>query len=313
MRDLPYFQQASLMIRAMPAVATEACFALKGGTAINLFIRSLPRLSVDLDLVYLPLQERDDSLAGINDALLRIAERMQRQIAGAEIHYVRTAETGLTYKLLVTRDGATIKIEPNLTLRGVLHPPEERALVSAAEELFEQAVTMRLVSMPDLYAGKLCAALDRQHPRDLYDVRLLLENEGISKDLLAAFVVYLASHNRPMHELLAPRRHDISEIFEREFVGMAREPVALESLIGAREQMIAEINLRLNDEHRRFLLSLKEGRPDWGLLPFDNVAALPAIQWKLQNIRNMSKAKREEQIEKLRNVLGAKGAPEHGA
>lgn len=132
MRDLPYFDQASLMISAMPAVAAEDCFALKGGTAINLFVRNLPRLSVDIDLVYLPVENRNESLAGIDAALVRIAERVQRQVPGAMVHYVRSRETGLSCKLLITRGGMTVKIEPNLTLRGVLHPVQLRNLVPAA-------------------------------------------------------------------------------------------------------------------------------------------------------------------------------------
>jgi hypothetical protein len=46
------------LIRVLPSIAEEACFALKGGTAINLFVRDMPRLSVDIDLTYLPVQPR---------------------------------------------------------------------------------------------------------------------------------------------------------------------------------------------------------------------------------------------------------------
>jgi hypothetical protein len=71
--------QVALLIRVLPHVATETCFALKGGTAINLFVRDLPRLSVDIDLVYLPIENRETSLIGIRSALSRIAQKVRRR------------------------------------------------------------------------------------------------------------------------------------------------------------------------------------------------------------------------------------------
>jgi Nucleotidyl transferase AbiEii toxin, Type IV TA system len=80
-----FFEQARLLVAVLPQVARHLSFALKGGTAVNLFVRDLPRLSVDIDLAYLPVQEREASLAGIgcllersgqSDALLRGTPRM---------------------------------------------------------------------------------------------------------------------------------------------------------------------------------------------------------------------------------------------
>ena len=51
----PYYAQVRLLVRELPVVAKETCFALKGGTALNLFVRDMPRLSVDIDLAYVPL------------------------------------------------------------------------------------------------------------------------------------------------------------------------------------------------------------------------------------------------------------------
>src|SRR3546814_20522732 len=59
-------------------MACEDIFALKGGTAINLFVRDLPRLSVDIDLVYLPVADRYSSLQAVRDGLERIASRLER-------------------------------------------------------------------------------------------------------------------------------------------------------------------------------------------------------------------------------------------
>lgn len=303
MKDTPYFQQASLMIQAMPAVAAETCFALKGGTAINLFVRDMPRLSVDLDLVYLPLEPREQALGKVGEALERIASRIRRQISGCRVSMSRLSGNGVVDRLLVEQPGATVKLEPNTVIRGTLFKPTERDLVPAAEELFEQATTMRIASLPDLYGGKICAALDRQHPRDFFDVLLLLENEGLTDEVMDAFIVYLASHNRPMNELLNPRFSDVSEVFDREFAGMTRTTVSKSRLQAVGSELIRGIHERLTDKQKRFLIGLKQGNPDWSLLPFKGLAKYPALQWKLRNIRAMSKKKRTEQLERLMRVL----------
>ena len=75
-----YLDQVDLLMRVIPEIAPEADFALKGGTAINLFVRDLPRLSVDIDLVYLPVADRETSLAAVRDGLERIAQRLETRL-----------------------------------------------------------------------------------------------------------------------------------------------------------------------------------------------------------------------------------------
>ena len=79
-----YAAQVALLVRVLPYVAKEEIFALKGGTAINLFYRELPRLSVDIDLTYLPVKDRTESLVEINDAMDRIAAAIEGGITGAK-------------------------------------------------------------------------------------------------------------------------------------------------------------------------------------------------------------------------------------
>ena len=130
----------------------------------------------------------------------------------------------------------------------------------------------------DLYAGKLCATLDRQHPRDLFDIHYLLENEGITEAIKNTFLVYLISHNRPIAEMLAPRPQDISALYETEFRGMTYEDVSLEELYRTRDMMVHTIHKGLNENDREFLLSLKDGNPKWELFPFPEAASLPAVR-----------------------------------
>ena len=297
-----YRRQAALLVSVVPFVAVEKSFALKGGTAINLFVRDLPRISVDLDLTYLPVADRDTSLTAIDAAMRRISAGIAGGIRGARVDEVAPrGETRIT-KLNVRTDSAQIQIEVTPVLRGCVYNPEVRGVSARVEEAFGFA-EIQVVSFPDLYGGKIVAALDRQHPRDLFDVHDLLANEGISDELRRAFIVYLVSSNRPFAEILAPTRLDIAQEFARGFDGMTDTAVTMDSLLQAREQLIAEIVGKMPGDHKTFLVSLKKGEPEWGLLGVKGAEALPAVRWRLENLAKMNKAKRAALIDRLRQVL----------
>jgi predicted nucleotidyltransferase component of viral defense system len=302
MFDPLYVRQARLLLQCLPEIGKQPCFALKGGTAINLFLRSMPRLSVDIDLTYLPLTGRAEALADIPRALEAIAKDVMRRVPGSRVQVGRAR--GTATKLAVSLGDVQIKVEPNQVLRGSVYPPETRDLCSEAQALFELFVSVRMLSLADLYGGKLCAALDRQHPRDLYDVRLLLENEGLTPQVRRAFVVYLASHDRPMHELLDPQFKDIAKVHVDEFAGMAREEVSVEALCETRERLVVQIRGNLDADEKRFLLSMKRGEPEQDALGIAHLRELPALQWKLQNIRRMGADKRKTAFAKLQKALG---------
>ena len=305
MRENPFFKQADLLVQVLPFVNAEACFALKGGTAINFFVRDFPRLSVDIDLVYLPLEDRPTTLRGIDAALQRIAATIRRVMPGVQVREQKLASENLVIKLTVRASGgAEVKIEPNTVLRGSLHPTTDRNLTPKAVAMFGRSATMRVVSLPDLYGGKLCAALDRQHPRDLFDVYGLFQAEGITDDIRRAFVIFLASHDRPMSELLTPNRKDLKQIFADQFEGMTLDPVPLAALESARERLIERINADLTTNEREFLLSMKRLEPKWDLLGLPDLERLPGPQWKLYNLRKMDPVKRQTAEDLLRRKLG---------
>jgi predicted nucleotidyltransferase component of viral defense system len=290
-----------LLLRCLPEIARHRCFALKGGTAINLFVQDLPRASVDIDLVYLPLQPRDKALQGIHDALISISESIMGRVSGANIRESRTQN--YVTKLFVNAGNAMIKVEPNLVFRGSIHPPIERDLCQHAQENFELFTSAQTLAVSELYGSKLCAALDRQHPRDLFDVKLLLESTGITPDIRRAFVVYLAGHSRPMHELLVPNLHDIGDQYEKRFRGMSRFEVSLDDLREVQTGLARLLVKSLDRDERGFLLSLKRGEPEWGLLGIDHIDRLPALQWKLINIHKMNTEKRKAAFNRLAEVL----------
>jgi predicted nucleotidyltransferase component of viral defense system len=297
-------RQVTLLIRTLPLVAEEKCFALKGGTAINLFIRNMPRLSIDIDLTYLPVQARAESLAEIDAAMKRVATRIKQNIPGAQISEGKL-EGALT-RLLVRTEGVQTKIEVTPVLRGCVYDPELRSVSEAVEEQFGFA-EIQVVSFADLYAGKIVAALDRQHPRDLFDVRDLLANEGIDNALRRAFIVYMLSHDRPMSEVLAPTRKNISEEFLRGFDGTTEQPVSIDELVAAREALIEDIVGAMPDSHRQFLLSFERGKPDWALLDVPGAPKLPAVLWRQHNLDKLTAEKRNAMVARLEEVLGRNG------
>lgn len=299
-----FHAQAELLLSVLPVVMEEKIFALKGGTAINLFVRDMPRLSIDIDLTYVPIEARLKSLSAIEEALMRIKNRLQQLDPLLNIQEKRLKVSNRLAKLFIRKDNVEIKIEPKEVLRGTVYPCENYDLSEAAEKAFSMSVLdIPLLSFSDLYAGKICAALDRQHPRDLFDVKLLLENEGITDDIRKAFVIYLASGPRPMHELLDPNLISIDEIFFKEFEGMTTVPVTLDELLKTRVQLIKTTQKELTDDERSFLLSIKQGEPGWDLIGLPHVQQLPAVQWKLQNIQKMDNAKRKLMIEALKKAL----------
>lgn len=298
-----YSAQVALLVRTIPEIAREDTFALKGGTAINLFVRDLPRLSVDIDLVYLPIAARTESLAAIHQGFARIAGNLRKRL-GVK---VTEQKSGDGAKLIVRAGAAQIKVEVSPVLRGTVFDPEVCSVRPTVEDRFGYA-EMLVVALPDLYAGKIAAALDRQHPRDLFDILHLYENEGITDDLFKAFLIYLVSHNRPPHELLDPNLLDLNALYVGEFQGMTVEPVPLASLLDIRAKLIADIQKRTReDAPAAFLRSFFAGDPDWSrvVLPID-ASRLPAVQWKQQNLGRLQAEQRDkfdDQLAKLDIVL----------
>lgn len=262
----------------------------------------MPRLSVDIDLTYLPVANRVTSLQAIDAAMRRLAMIIEAGILGARVTSTAGPEDCVV-RLLVRANDVQIKIEVTPVLRGCVYEP---SIMSVSREVEEQLgfAEIQVVSLADLYAGKIVAALDRQHPRDLFDVRDLLANEGITDELRKAFIVYLLSHNRPMAEVLEPTRLDIASEFERGFEGMTVNPVTLNDLLQAREDLIETIVGQMPEQDRRFLISIKSGQPDWELLGLPGVEDLPAVRWRLENLAKLDKTKRAALVMRLTEVLG---------
>lgn len=219
MSTAKYRDQVRLLLDVLPEVAAEDCFALHGGTAINLFVRDMPRLSVDLDLTYLPIEDRPTTLDGIKRALQSVQSRIAVRLPG-----IRVTKNPDHFKLLCSRKGVQIKIEVNTTMRGSLGDPVMRVLSEKTQEVFDRFAEMRILPIGQLYGGKVCAALDRQHPRDLFDVRYMLQEPGFTEEIRRGFIFCLLCGDRPIYEVISPTLIDQRATQDNHFAGMAEEP-----------------------------------------------------------------------------------------
>ena len=284
-----YQAQVELLLKVLPIVNEFECFALKGGTAINLFFQNMSRLSVDIDLQYLQIEDRVKSFANINNNLQQIVMKIQNN---SDIKARFNIDEDGIGKIQVSNSSAQIIIEPNYIVRGAVYPPINKALCQIAVDKFGYEYDIRVVSYADLYAGKICAALDRKHPRDLFDISLVINKNGFfTKELLDALIVYLVSTKRPIHELLnkKPNLVNFEYAYNNQFVGMTDIAISANQLKDVAQQLISMVHNSLTSAHRQFLISITNGIPEWELLDVSLAKILPAISWKLENINSLAR------------------------
>jgi len=301
-----YIEVVRLLLEASPVVFQQPQFAMKGGTALNLFVQDLPRLSVDIDVVFVDhTASRTEALRQIGAALEETRKELNRRGLQTESS---VGALGDESKLFLRRGSHSVKVEVNHVFRGTMLPVQARSLTPESRRLFTTEVHVPVLATDELYGSKLVAALHRQHPRDLFDVHCLFGTGGITDEMVECFVGYLAGHHRPLHEVLASRDHDLTSTYENEFKGMARMPISLEALVASRDRLRQELDARLTANHRAFMLGLVAGEPDWNLMRCGHLRELPAIRWKLQNLaklRRTSPQKYALQSAELRALFGA--------
>ena len=294
-----YRDKVELLLRIMPLVMEEECFAVHGGTAINLFVKELPRLSVDIDLTYIPLEDRNSSLQHINDALMRIATRVKQSLKGVNI--IPRLDIS---KLTCEYHGRQIKIEVNQTKRGiVVSEAQMMPLCDKAQDEFQLYTEARIVPMTQLYGGKIAAALSRQHPRDLFDVAQM--NISIEEAKLGLIFCLLGS-DRPLHESFAPNLIDQREAMENQFVGMSDIPFGYDEFEQTRSQLIEDVKAIMNDDDKKFLVGFELAEPDWTLVPYAEFAEYPSVKWKLMNLQKLKKNnpdKLKSEAERLKDIF----------
>lgn len=294
-----YFSRVDLLLTILPDVMKDSRLALKGGTAINMFFLDMPRLSVDIDLTYIPIEDRTISFSAIDQIFQDIKKSLTDK--GFSVQPKLTADGHA--KQLIVEDEELVKIEINHVLRGCVNKPVIKELSPRAQTAFNKFATIQCLSENDIFAGKICATLDRQHPRDLYDMHFFLKNTGYSRELHSTFLIYLISNNRPISELIKPNQLDISELYNTAFVGMTEHDVPLSVLQETFHKVVEVTHVSMTDDDEEFLLSFKARQPKWHLIPCAHAKNLPAIKWKLHNIAKMDSEKRRAALRELERKL----------
>lgn len=287
MKNSSFYNQAELMLRCLAPLDQHRNFALKGGTALNFFIFNLPRLSVDIDLVYLPEKNHEDGLKAISNELELLGGKIKSLIPNSKIQKMIQKNSKLIHKINVIRGDHEVTIEPNLVIRQTLKKPKTLGIVRRAEELFEISQETLVLDTDEILAGKICAALDRQHPRDFFDIHNLFKAKMQSAELRKLFLVYLCGGNRPLHEVLFPTLLDIKDIYEKQFNGMTSIEIALETLYEARNRLIQWIHQSLTSDEKEFLISFVELKPEFSKLGINKAANFPSIRWKQLNLNKL--------------------------
>ncbi len=305
--DSRYAERVKLLVEILPTLAEEKRFALKGGTAINLFEHDLPRLSVDIDLTWLPVGEFVQDTRNISAALEDIGERLRSGPLRLQVQTSGTEGTGI-HRVIASRNRSRVQIETTPVMRGTVHPARTLRVRPGVERDFGFA-EMQVLDFADLYAGKLSAALSRQHPRDLFDMQPLLDEGRLDERLWRTFLVYLTCSPKPAAEMLAPHEpRDFAQTFTAHFQGMTATPVTAASLLDVRSRLLQRVSELLDAPSRAFLESVEREAPDFNLIGLPHAAELPGVRRKLANLSQRSVAKRSSDFEQLAAVLGHRGS-----
>ncbi len=290
-----YKKQVDLLCRIVPALSKIEEFALHGGTAINLFMSDMPRYSVDLDITYIPIANREESVEGINSALDRLKTMLMRAIPNGRFnHNVNSLKLDCFLK------GTKVKLEVSNVKRGLLEEPQMVALCERAQREFDAYCDLRIVSTTELYGGKIAAALSRQHPRDIFDYRQM-KFDDLSL-LKSGLMLNILGDKKPITDLLNPNLLDQRDAFENQFAGMADVAFSYADFEESRLELFARIKELFTRDDLEFLLSFKQGEPDWTRCCIGDVSHFPSVQWKLQNILKLKSddpAKHRSVVEKF--------------
>lgn len=293
-----YAQKVELLLRLIPIVMGEEVFAIHGGSAINLFLKDLPRYSVDIDLTYLPLADRSTSLNDINLHLKSISDKAKKAFKG--MHIVPVPNNS---KLLCEYHGRQVKVEVNQTKRGIVGGEVlTLSLSDKAQNEFSLYCEAKIVPLTLLYGGKIAAALSRQHPRDLFDVKYM---EMPLSDCREGLIFCLLGSDRPIHESLAPSFIDQREAMANQFDGMTDIPFTYEEFEATRSKLIQDVKALMTEADRNFLLSFESGHPQWEGYEFEYFKDYPSVQWKLLNLQKLAKQnpqKLNEEMIKLKSI-----------
>lgn len=221
--------------------------------------------------------------------------RLQVQTSGAQGAPIN--------RIIASRGRAGVQIETSPVMRGTVHPVRTMTVLPAVESEFGFAQA-QVLHFADLYTGKLAATVSRQHPRDLFDMGYVLDNEQLDAQLWQTFLIYLTGSPKPAADMLAPDESEgFAELFDSHFRGMTAAPTNVGELREIRVQLLRKMAALLDGASCHFLLSVEREAPDFTLIGLPQAAVLPAVRRKLENLNARSQSKRDADYRKLEETL----------
>ncbi len=299
MNNAEYKERVRLLLQLIPIVSKIDDFAIHGGTAINLFVLDLPRYSVDIDLTFIPVKSREETYSDIRAHLTRLKKEIKHLFPKLVIEEKPN-------KINCSLGGILVKIEVNGTKRGLIDVPVVMPLCSLAQAEFTTFCEAKIVPISQLYGGKITAALDRQHPRDLFDVKLMFDFVTDFAQVKKGFLYCLLGGDRPIVESLLPNRVDHSETLVKQFLGMTTMPFSYSDYEETREKLIGFINAGLTLRDKEFLVAFEAGRDLSQFAEYQEYLLFPSVQWKLQNVNKLKELnpdKHKEGVSKLEDCF----------
>ena len=271
---------------------------LKGGTALNLFLFDLPRLSVDLDLNYIGGPDRDVMLAErpeLENALRAVCAREDYRVERVPVEHAG-GKWLLRYHSALGQQG-NLEIDVNFMFRVPLWPTTSR---DSRQVGSYYARGIPVADMHELAAGKLAALLARRQARDLFDTHLLLTRGELDRSLLRlGFVVHGAISRTDWRAVTGDDisfdpvelRNHLLPLLRNDFVTDMDDPIAWAEGLVAECRQALDVVLPLSGAEREFLDRLLDcGEIDPSLLTADaelakRILRQPMLEWKAQNVR----------------------------
>lgn len=196
-----------------------------------------------------------------------------------------------------------MKIEVNQTKRGIIGGDVQTIPLSEkAQEEFSLFCEANVVPLTQLYGGKIAAALSRQHPRDLFDVKYM---DIPLSECREGLIFCLLGSDRPIHESFAPRLIDQREAMENQFAGMTDIPFTYEEFEETRAKLINDVKSLITEADKKFLISFESSQPEWDGYEFEYFKDYPSIQWKLLNLKKLAKQNPQKLREEVEYLKGA--------
>ena len=301
-----YERRATVAMRLLPYVAPATMFVLKGGTAINMFIRNMERLSVDIDLSLLSRVGWPQAYEDIQGGLMQIAKHIKDNVKGVKVDFVPMRKKEWITQLNVTADGVTIKIEAAQGMPGCVHAPTLLGTQPKVSERFGYT-EMQTASFEDVYAEKIVAALSRSTGRDLFDMMKLFENEGVSDSVKSTFIVHLLADKKLVPQVITPKTDDITATFHKKFKGMTDYDVDIKDIERARDRTHTEMVVNMAEAHKQTILDYYSLKPDWSKIGLPQAAEMPAIQRRLDYLKTLTPEDRAAHIKEIKAVLYPSG------